>query len=154
MIQNLRQTRDQRGFTMIEIISVLLLIGIIAIVAVVRLSSTSSYDLASQLEVLKVHLRLAQTRAMSASSPWGICFSSSSTYYMFEGDGSTTPVPIAGENSATVDLTTKKSALSITSTAAIPRVTFDAYGSPGNTTLTITTSGGDITVTKNTGFIP
>jgi len=154
MIQNLRQTRDQRGFTMIEIISVLLLIGIIAIVAVVRLSSTSSYDLASQLEVLKVHLRLAQTRAMSASSPWGICFSSSTAYYMFDGEGSTTPVFIAGENSATVDLTTKKSALSVTSTATIPRVTFNAYGSPGNATLTITTNGGDITVTKNTGFIP
>jgi len=154
MIQNLRQTRGQRGFTMIEIISVLLIIGIIAIVAVVRLSSTSAYDLASQLEVLKAHLRLAQTRAMSASSPWGICFPSSSTYYMFEGDGSTTPVFIPGENSATVDLTAKKSALSITSTATIPRVTFDEYGSPGNVTLTITTNGGDISVTKNTGFIP
>ncbi|GAB6267956.1 MAG: hypothetical protein STSR0002_06970 [Smithella sp.] len=154
MIQNLRQTRGQRGFTMIEIISVLLIIGIIAIVAVVRLSSTSAYDLASQLEVLKAHLRLAQTRAMSASSPWGICFPSPSTYYMFEGDGSTTPVFIPGENSATVDLTAKKSALSITSTATIPRVTFDEYGSPGNVTLTITTNGGDISVTKNTGFIP
>ncbi|KUG21670.1 type iv pilin pila [hydrocarbon metagenome] len=154
MIQNTGKIKNQRGFTMIEVISVLLIIAIIAVVAVVRLSNTSSYDLASQLEVLKTHLRLAQTRAMSASSPWGICFSSSTTYYMFEGEGSTTPVPISGENSATVDLTTKKSALSVTSTATIPRVTFNAYGSPGNATLTITTNGGDITVTKNTGFIP
>ncbi|PKN36762.1 MAG: hypothetical protein CVU62_13610 [Deltaproteobacteria bacterium HGW-Deltaproteobacteria-2] len=154
MIQTLRQTRGQRGFTMIEIIAVLSIIAIIAIVAVVRLSSTSSYDLASQLEVLKVHLRLAQTRAMTASSPWGICFPSSSTYYMFQGDGSTTPVFIPGENSATVDLTAKKSVLSITSTATVPRVTFNAYGSPGSATLTITTNAGDISVTKNTGFIP
>jgi len=35
MIQNTRQTKDQRGFTMIEIISVLLIIAIIAVVAVV-----------------------------------------------------------------------------------------------------------------------
>lgn len=160
MKRTIRQTKGQGGFTMIEIISVLVIIAIIAIVAAVRMSSTSAYDLSSQLEVLKVHLRLAQTRAMSASSPWGICFSSSSTYYMFQGDGSTTPVFIPGENSATVSLTAKKSALSITSTATVPRVTFNAYGSPGASTITVTTNctscanSGNITVTKNTGFIP
>ena len=106
------------------------------------------------MEALKIHLRLAQARAMSTSSPWGICFSSSTTYYLFQGTGSTTPVAIPGESGAIVDLTVKKSALSVTSTGSIPRVTFDAYGSPGNTTLTVTTNGGDITITKNTGFIP
>jgi len=152
MIKNTRQ--NQRGFTMIEVVTVLLIIALLAVVAVVRLSGTSSYDLTSQVEVLKTHLRLAQARAMSAGSPWGICFPSSTTYYMFEGDGSTAPVPIPGEDSATVDLTVKKSALIITSAGEIPRVTFDAYGSPGNATLTVTTNGGDITITKNTGFIP
>lgn len=154
MIQNTKQTNNQRGFTMVEVISVLLIIALIAVVAATRLSSTSSYDLSAQMEALKTHLRLAQARAMSTSSPWGICFSSSTTYYMFQGTGSTTPVAIPGESGATVDLTVKKSALSVTSTGSIPRVTFDAYGSPGNTTLTVTTTGGNITVTKNTGFIP
>lgn len=154
MIQNKRKTKNQRGFTMVEVITVLLIIALIAVVAAVRLSSTSSYDLSAQVEVLKTHLRLAQVRAMSTSSPCGICFSSSTAYYLFEGTGSTTPVAIPGESGATVDLTAKKSALSVTSTGSIPRVTFDAYGSPGNATLTITTNGGDIKVTKNTGFIP
>jgi hypothetical protein len=57
-----------------------------------------------------------------------------------------------GEDAATVSLTTKKSGLTISS--APQRITFDGYGSPGTTTLTVTTNGGNITVTKNTGFIP
>ena len=137
---------------MIELVAVLVILGIIAAVVAVRLYSTSVYDLVSQMEVVKAHLRLAQSRAMSTSSSWGINFGSSTTYYLFQGDGSTTPVQIIGEDNATVNLTTKKSALIISS--APLRITFNAYGSPGATTVTIATSGGNITVTKNTGFIP
>lgn len=151
--------RGQGGFTMIEIISVLVIIGIMAAVAVVRMTDTNDYDLNSQVEAIKAHLRLAQFRAMSASSPYGINISSGTTYYLFRGIGSTTPVMLPGENNATVNLTTKKSRLSITSAPQV--ITFNAYGSPvdaSNTLLTsniaITTNGGDITVTKNTGFIP
>jgi len=144
--------RNNSGFTMIELVAVLVILGIIAAVVAVRLYSTSVYDLVSQMEVVKAHLRLAQSRAMSTSSSWGINFGSSTTYYLFQGDGSTTPVQIIGEDNATVNLTTKKSALIISS--APLRITFNAYGSPGATTVTIATSGGNITVTKNTGFIP
>ncbi len=143
----------KRGFTMLEIIAVLLILGIIAAVVASRMANTAAYDLSSQVEVLKAHLRLAQSRAMGSGSPWGINFVTSTTYYLFEGNGSTTPVQLPGEDNATVNLTTKKSGLTIGS--APQRITFDAYGSPGATTLTVTTNGGvNITVTKNTGFIP
>jgi hypothetical protein len=89
---------------------------------------------------------------MGASSPWGINFPTSTTYYLFQGSGSTIPVQLLGEDDATVNLTTKKSGLTINS--APQRITFDAYGSPGTATVTVTTSGGNIVVTKNTGFIP
>jgi prepilin-type N-terminal cleavage/methylation domain-containing protein len=140
------------GFTMMEIIAVLLVIGIVAAVVVSRMGDTGNFDLASQLEVLKGHLRYAQSRAMSSNSVWGINITSTTTYYLFEGAGSTTPVHILGEDNATVSLTAKKSALTISS--APQRITFDGYGSPGTTTLTVATNGGNITVTKNTGFIP
>ncbi|MBA4395898.1 MAG: hypothetical protein C0394_00690 [Syntrophus sp. (in: bacteria)] len=140
----------ERGFTMIEIIIVLVLLAIASAVVVSRMGDTRDYDLASQVEVVKAHLRLAQSRAMSSSSIWGIDFDSPTTYYLFQGAGSTTPVQLLGEDHATVSLTAKNSGLTI-----IPvRVTFDADGSPGTTTVTIATSGGNITVTKNTGFIP
>jgi len=147
-----RHSAGESGFTMIEIIAVLLIIGIIAVVVVSRMSKTSDYDLASQVEVVKAHLRLAQSRAMSSSSPWGININSTKTYYLFKGDAPATPVQLLGENNATVSLTTKQSGLVITS--APQTITFDAYGSPGATTLTVNTNGGNITVTKNTGFIP
>jgi len=152
MQQTSRKTINNVGFTMIEIVAVLLILGIIAAVAVSRISDTTAYDLSSQMEVVKAHLRLAQSRAMGSSSPWGINFATTTTYYLFQGNGSTTPVQLLGEDSATVNLTTKKSGLTINS--APQRITFDAYGSPGTTTVTVTTNGGNIIVTKNTGFIP
>jgi prepilin-type N-terminal cleavage/methylation domain-containing protein len=152
MKQTRCKTIGNKGFTMIEIVAVLLILGIIAAIAVSRMSDTTAYDLSSQMEVVKAHLRLAQSRAMASSSPWGINFASSTTYYLFQGAGSTTPVQLLGEDNATVSLTTKQSGLTIGS--APQRITFDAYGSPGTTNVTVTTNGGNITVTKNTGFIP
>lgn len=152
MKQIRRKTIGNAGFTMIEVVAVLLILGIIAAVVTIRMSDTATYDLSSQREAVKANLRLAQARAMSTSSSWGINFDSSKTYYLFQGTGSTTPVQLLGEDTATVNLTTKKSALTITS--APLRITFDAYGSPGTTTVTIATNGGNIIVTKNTGFIP
>ena len=154
MKRALRQAEGQCGFTMIELIAVLLIIGIIATVAAVRMSNTKPYDLASQVEVVKNHLRYAQVRAMNTNTypNWGINFDSATTYYLFQRTGSNTRVLIPGENDATVDLVAKKSALTITTGG---RVTFDSYGSPGSANdITIATNGGTITVTKNTGFIP
>jgi prepilin-type N-terminal cleavage/methylation domain-containing protein len=152
MKQGFRMTIGKTGFTMIEIVAVLLILGIIAAVVVSRMADTTPYDLSSQMEVVKAHLRLAQSRAMGSSSPWGINFTTTTTYYLFQDVGSTTPVQLLGEDNATVNLTTKQSGLTINS--APQRITFDAYGSPGTTTVTVTTNGGNITVTKNTGFIP
>ena len=147
-----RSIKNRNGFTMIEVVAVLLIIGIISAVAVPRIIGTSDSDLSSQVEVVKTHLRYAQIRAMNTDTVWGINFTSTTTYYLFQGAGSTTPVPLPGEDNATVNLTTKKSKLTIT--APLVRVTFDSYGSPGSATITIATTGGAITVTKNTGFIP
>lgn len=140
------------GFTMIEVVAALLIIGIISAVAVTRMMSTSAYDLSSELEVVKNHLRYAQIRAMNTDSVWGINFTSSTTYYLFQGANSPTAVLLPGENTTTVNLA-PKSALQITPPSG-GRVTFDSYGSPGGTTITIGTTGGTITVEKNTGFIP
>ena len=153
MKRKVKQSNGQGGFTMIEIIAVLLIIGILSAVALTRFYGTSAADLASQLEVVKSHLRYAQTRAMNTDSVWGINLNSTTTYYLFKGIGSTTPILIPGENSATVDLNAKKSKLTISPPTG-GGVAFDSHGSPGLSTITIATSGGSITVTQNTGFIP
>jgi len=153
------------GFTLIEVVAVLVIIGIVSAVVAVRMSDTSTYDLASQVEVVKTHLRYAQIRAMNTDTVWGISFSgpTPTTYYLFQGVGSTTPVLLPGEDNATVSLAAKKSKLTITPPAG-GVVAFDSYGSPSTVTgttlvpltadLTITTNSVNITVTKYTGFIP
>ena len=158
MMRALKQSVGKGGFTMIEIIAVLVILGILAAVVAVKMSNTSAVDLASQVEAVKGHLRYAQTRAMNSNLvAWGINFNSTTSYYLFQGAGSTIPVQLPGEEGAIVSLTAKKSGLTITPV----RITFNEFGSPCNdagvpltTNATVTTSGGTIIITKNTGFIP
>ena len=159
MNRTVRQIKVQNGFTMIEMICVLLIIGIIAVITVVRMTGATNYDLNSQVEVVKAHLRLAQFRAISANSPFGINFNSTTTYYLFNGNAPSTPVLLLGENNATISLTAKKSNMTINSAPLV--ITFNGYGIPGDASnvpvtanITVATNGGNITVTKNTGFIP
>lgn len=145
-----------KGFTMIEIVAVLLIVGIVSAVVVSRVTTVNQADLISQLEVVKGHLRYAQSRAMNSDTVWGIYFASATTYYLFQGDGSTTPVKLFGEENATVSLTAKGSSLTITPPEG-KRVAFDRFGRPNpgiKENIVIKTSGSDIIVTKNTGFIP
>jgi len=159
MKRTVRTAFGKGGFTMIEAIVVLVILGIFAAVVAVRMSGTGAYDLASQVEVVKGHLRYAQTRAMNSNLVvWGINFTDSTHYYLFQGAAPTTPVLLPGEDSATIDLPAKKSGLTITPV----RITFNEFGSPCDASgtpltaadATVTTNGGTITVTKNTGFIP
>jgi MSHA pilin protein MshC len=137
------------GFTMIEIIAVLVILGILTAVAAVRMTNTGSYDLASQVEVVKTHLRYAQIRAMNTDARWGIHFTGDS-YYLFREEQENR-VTIPGENSDTVRFSGKGSKLRIEKDVT---VIFDSFGSPGEENITIQTNGGNIVVTPNTGFIP
>lgn len=150
-------TRKERslvnGFSLIEVVTVLLLLGILAAVVVVRMMDTGVVDLSSQLDVVKNHLRYAQSKALSTGSDWGITFETDKRYFLYKKTDPTTRVPFVGEEDSTVDLEAKKSNLRITSYASVPKIEFDPYGSPGTSTFTVTTNGGDIVVTRNTGYI-
>jgi len=152
MKHKLDTNNNQRGFTLIEVVAVLIIIGIVAAVAMTRATSTRDYDIISQVEAVKAHLRVAQSIAMGLNSSQGINFDSQTTYYLYDAANSAKKL-LPGQNELTVDLEAKKSALKITSVSKNP-VVFDAYGSPGTETITIATNGGQIIITKNTGYIP
>ena len=143
--------KKNHGFTMIEVIAVLVIIGIISAFLLFRASSTESYRLISEVGTLKGHLRYAQLRAMSDTVSWGTAYTSSS--YTLQKNGAMAPSNLPNEDSATHAF---QSGVSITSGAST--ISFDEWGSPGGSDISITLSAGTdsrtITVTKNTGFIP
>lgn len=149
-----------RGFTIIEIIAVLLLIGILGAIAVSRLTSATGYQIHAEADLIKAHLRYAQLRALGDAdttlgangNTWGIAFSAGS--YTLQRNGAVAPSNLPNEVSPTH---TFPSGFSLTSGAGTT-VTYDVWGSPGANTIAIVLSGGaspgTITITKNTGFVP
>ncbi len=74
------------GFTMIEMVVVLLLMTIIAATVLGRSISTSDMDLNSETDKIRNHLRFAQAEAMKRSNTvWGIK-SAGNEYWLFRNN--------------------------------------------------------------------
>ena len=151
--------KNNSGFTMLEVIAVLIILGIITAFVVSR-GINNRAELSSETGIIKTHLRYAQGLALANDIySWRITLSSGSPdYYTLskinKSDGTeTNPINLPNEDSPTHTL---PSGISITS--GLGTVTFDEWGSPGTTTQSIILSDGagnseTITITKNTGFI-
>lgn len=155
------------GFTAIEIIAVILIISIVGVLAISRMTSTKTYNVAAEVEILKANLRYAQFRALSDADKrygenatnWGIVLSASSYTLQKTEEAVTTNPLLFGENSSTHNLPN-----GITITTGVGTITYDVWGIPAlngapialNLEITITDgiSPKTITITKNTGFIP
>lgn len=146
-----------RGFTLLEVILVLVLISIFAAVAVVRQPSTD-VTLKAGAERLTSHLRYAQMRAMNTSTPWGIGYSADSgAYWLFResAEASANRRLLPGESQTEVDYLAQKS---ITIEGGDFSVSFDSWGVPDITAalvITLSKSGESaaITITPNTGYV-
>ena len=145
--------KNNKGFTMIEVIAVLVILAIVSAVVISRGIATADVDLQVEVDTLKSHLRYAQYLAMNDLSPvkWGITISGQ-TYRLVRnpsGNGSTfdspTPCNLPNESSDTHSI----SPFSATST-----VLFDEWGSPGVANINIALGGKTIEINAGTGFIP
>lgn len=137
----------RKGFTLIEVIAVLVVVAIIAAVVVSRGMSTDAVNLQAEVDTLKSHLRYAQYLAMNDIPPnqWGINVGGSSyTLVKFDGGAQSSPYRLPNESAATHDFS-PFSASAVT-------ILFDEWGNPDNTSITL--GGQTITITANTGFIP
>ena len=153
-----RNIQKHHGFTLLEVIAVLVVMGIITAIALSRFSIISP-DLMARTEILKSHLRYAQSRALNTNAVWGIRFSNAA-YWLFNNGSINNRVALPGEDSNSVTLPSGMS-------AGTGIVSFDSWGRPctdqagqtiqsGDRTITIS-CGGDsktATITQNTGFIP
>ncbi|MCP4113952.1 MAG: type II secretion system protein [Desulfobacteraceae bacterium] len=95
----------RKGFTLIEIIAVLMILGILSAVAVSRFTDTGA-ELAGQTETVKGYLRFAQARAMSSGRPdeiWGIRFSrGSNCCFFFHCTGTCNPTVGSGQGKVVI----------------------------------------------------
>ena len=146
-----------RGFTLFEIIIVLLVLGVLSYFVATRLFSGETPDQNAEMELVKNHLRYAQSRAMNTEAKWGIRFASSTRYWLFKDpDPGIIRLPGVETSDGSVALA------SIQLGGYPPAVTFDYVGSPGDNVIpdiTVQPRGGGgtlgtITITKKTGFIP
>ncbi len=154
---------SRHGFTLIEIVAVLVIVGILAAVIVPRATRPSLA--APRAAEVASHLRFLQLRAMKdKTSAWGMSCDGTS-YWGFNGtdpNNAAARIPLPGEAGTVVAVAGKNMGLSVFT------VLFDQYGIPysanpttklaANATLTVTdtASGGTatLTITPETGFIP
>jgi len=148
------------GFTIIEVVVVLLVLGVVGVVVVAMAPSFNVFQATPEAEVIKGHLRYAQTMAMDTNTVWGINIAAGS-YTLFNTITGSNPY-LPGVGSATATL---PAGMSIT--AGI--VSFDKWGTPytdslgtviqnaggyRDFTLTLGTTTVVIQISDNTGFIP
>lgn len=174
MKQSKRKADKDKGFTMIEMIFVLIVLFIMAAALMSRYVSTGTNELMIETDGLKTSLRYAQLKAMNdtvdtAPLGWGI-FPNSTSYTLVKNNIPAT-ANLPGEKPPTmpgIHSTTHTLAPGVTVTVTaggVTTVTFNEWGAPidaagipvtANIILTLTKSGetpANITVTKSTGFI-
>lgn len=133
---------------------VLLILGVISYFAATRLFSGDALSQNAEMELVKNHLRYAQSRAMNSDSSWGIRFDSATRYCLVNttddvcGDGK---LVLPGVDSSDGVMVLRSMQVTPPSGS---KVTFDPFGSPGGTTIILSTTADNIIITKNTGFIP
>lgn len=141
--------KKNHGFTLIEIIAVLILIGILGTFTVSKIINTDSETIGNR-EVIKNHIRYAQLMAMKSNTICGIDFKGS-TYSIFR-NGSIT-------DTITLPNNTGKDFPIVKGLETKETIYFDLWGTPHgdlglkNPRLTGTIGSLGITLTEDTGYV-
>jgi prepilin-type N-terminal cleavage/methylation domain-containing protein len=149
----------QRGFTMIEMVVVLIVLAIVATVILVG-ANPGNNALIAQTEVLKSHLRYAQIRAMNDTVPWGINIPNAGSYRLYRNNALATSL-LPGETAQTHTLpagVTITNGVGSTYNFNEWGTPIDSGGTPAASSQTLSliqgTETSNITITKNTGYVP
>ena len=144
--------RSVSGFTIAELVAVILIIGILAVAAIPRLIDRQTFDRVGFNDQTLATLRYAQKAAIAQRRTVCATFSTTSlTLTLASAVGSATcDIPLAGPNgSSTI---TAQSGISYT--AAPTNFSFNAAGqASAGQTLQVSGQAGTITVERETGYV-
>jgi MSHA pilin protein MshC len=152
----------QNGFSLIELVMVMIVIGILAVMATPRLGNLSSYSLTSAAADLVEAVRYAQQQSMAHSGAANFQVEVTGTGFTVTQNGASITNPLTGAASYTQDAAVWDG---ISITSATGTIAFDSRGRPtcsgdlspcsaANVTLTLELSGESKTVTieRYTGY--
>lgn len=138
------RNRKTAGFTLLEVVAVLVLLGVLAAVVVTR-AGTSLNRVPGTAESLAQNLAYARSRAMSTTNTWSLAYGGAGMSLARDGVAVTLPDPAT----ATVPA-------GVTISGGDGSVTFDAFGAPdAQKVISVTdgTSTRTVTVWAETGLI-
>ena len=92
---------DSRGFTLVELIMVVVLIGILAVSVVPKFVDTSAISLLGGASMAAADIRYTQELAMGTHSTKSIVFTSGNTYYTVDAQTVNLPSRVTISNSTT-----------------------------------------------------
>jgi prepilin-type N-terminal cleavage/methylation domain-containing protein len=151
----------ERGFTMIEILIVMVIIAIVSLTAVPMMSSASSIQIRSASSMIAADLEYAKSMAISRGQSYSVVFDQNAESYRIDDqDGNVIQHPVKKGFDYIVDFGSDSRLNRIDMTGASfngsPSVEFDSMGSP-DSGGTVSLQAGDTTVTITvepiTGYI-
>ena len=98
---NFQVVADSRGFTIVELILVVVLIGILAVSVVPKFVDTSAISLQGGAAMVAADIRYTQELAMSTHSPKTITFTTNDTFYTVNSQTMNLPSRVSISSGAT-----------------------------------------------------
>jgi MSHA pilin protein MshC len=160
--------RPEAGFTLIEVVTVLILIGVVTAVILSRVVNIGQVRRTGQANLVRTHLQYAQSMAMKRYGPnpeqpfyWGIK-GSGAVYWLFRTDA---PQDAAAPDNNPLRLPAEDAPQVPVATLTAFTVYFDRYGRPYtydggagdisqlSSPLVITVNDQTLTITPETGFV-
>jgi prepilin-type N-terminal cleavage/methylation domain-containing protein len=145
MARKIRQSKDMRGFTLVELIVVVVLLAVVAAVVIPQAISSADFQAVSGARLVASDLQYAQNVAITAQSPVTVTFYPASRSYSLTDYRSQPLIHPITKSAYTVNFAAQRGfeRLGIVSASfgGAAAVTFDELGSPSNAGTVVLRAG-------------